>query len=188
MESDSLVSFPFTPWMIDRSYEHIIAHTPAVLALHNVDEFTGHSSPDLPRFSLRRRDFDESLLQELLRRWTARNLAAQPDWSDVALFRSLNMGNQACLIPAGADAVLHDFGRAIALWSAAFEVLVHPGTSGQANLNKVFELLENVPWIDRKMRYRRYRIEYPFQLHKSKAACCLDACIQGVLMRAGDVG
>ena len=99
------------PWMIDRNYEHIIAHTPAILALHNVDQFTGHSSPELSRCSLRRRDFDEPLLQELLRRWTARYLSAQPEWSDVALFRSLNMVNQACLIPAGADAVLHDFGR-----------------------------------------------------------------------------
>ena len=69
-----------------------------------------HSSPELSRCSLRRRDFDEPLLQELLRRWTARYLSAQPEWSDVALFHSLNMVNQACLIPAGADAVLHDFG------------------------------------------------------------------------------
>ena len=30
--------------------------------------------------------------------------------------------------------------------------------------------------------------ESTFQLHKLKAACCLDACVQGVLMRAGDVG
>ena len=108
------------PWMIDRNYEHIIAHTPAVLALHNVDHFTGHSFPELSRCSLRRHDFDEPLLQEVLRRWTARYLSAQPEWSDVAMFRSLNMIDQACLIPAGADAVLHAFGRTIALWSAAF--------------------------------------------------------------------
>ena len=161
------------PWMIDRNYDHIIAHTPAVLALHNVDQFTGHSSPELSRCSLRRRDFDEPLLQELLRRWTARYLSAQPEWSDVALFRSLNMVNQACLIPAGADAVLHDFGRSIALWSAAFEILVHPGTSGQANLNKVFELLENVPWTDKKLGFRRYRIEYRQQTVRKNLGCWL---------------
>ena len=161
------------PWMIDRNYEHIIAHTPAVLALHNVDQFTGHSSPELSRCSLRRRDFDEPLLQELLRRWTARYLSAQPEWSDVALFRSLNMVNQACLIPAGADAVLHDFGRTIALWSAAFEILVHPGTSGQTNVNKVFELLENVPWTNRKLGFRHYRIDYRRQTVRKNLGCWL---------------
>ena len=161
------------PWMIDRNYEHIIAHTPAVLALHNVDQFTGHSSPELSRCSLRRRDFDEPLLQELLRRWTARYLSAQPEWSDVALFRSLNMVNQACLIPAGADAVLHDFGRTIALWSAAFEILVHPGTSGHTNVNKVFELLENVPWTNRKLGYRHYRIDYRLQTLRKNLGCWL---------------
>ena len=161
------------PWMIDRNYDHIIANTPAVLALHNVDQFTGHSSPELSRCSLRRRDFDEPLLQELLRRWTARYLSAQPEWSDVALFHSLNMVNQACLIPAGADAVLHDFGRTIALWSAAFEILVHPGTSGQTNVNKVFELLENVPWINRKLGFRHYRIDYRQQTVRQNLGCWL---------------
>ena len=161
------------PWMIDRNYEHIIAHTPAVLAVHNVDQFTGHSSPDLSRSSLRRRDFDEPLLQELLRRWAARYLTAQPEWSDVALFRSLNMVNQACLIPAGADAVLHDFGRAIALWSAAFEILVHPGASGQANLNKVLDLLEDIPWTDRNLAFRRYRIDYRRQTVRKNLGCWL---------------
>jgi len=161
------------PWMIDRNYEHMIAHTPAVLALHDVNQFTGHSSPDLPRSSLRRRDLDEPLLQELLRRWTARYLSEQPKWSDIALFRSLNMANQACLIPAGADAVLHDFGRVIGLWSAAFEILVHPGASGQTNLNKVLELLEIVPWADKQLGYRHYRIDYRRQTVRKNLGCWL---------------
>ena len=161
------------PWMIDRNYEHIIAHTPAILALHDVDQFTGHSSPDLSRSSLRRRDLDEPLLQELLRRWTARYLNERPEWSDIALFRSLNMVNQACLIPAGADAVLHDFGRAIALWSAAFEILVHPGASGQTNLYKVLALLENVPWTDKQLGYRRYSIDYRRQTVQKNLGCWL---------------
>ena len=147
------------PWMLDRDYENIIAHTPAMLALHSVNQFRGNSSPDLSRTTLHRRHIDEPLLQELLRRLSARYESARPNWTDVALFRSLNMANQASLIPAGADAVIHDYGRMTALWTAAFEILVHPGRNGQANLGRVFELLENTKWIDTTLAHRRYPIK-----------------------------
>ena len=138
------------PWMLDKHNENITAHTPAILALHDVDQFRGHSSPELSRTTLLRGDFDEPLLQELLRRWMARYETINPQWADVALFRSLNMAHQASLLPAGADAVIHDDGRMVGLWTAAFEILVHPGGDGQVNLKKVFELLQKVPWIDKQ--------------------------------------
>ena len=144
------------PWMIDRNYEHIIASTPAILALHETAAFKGQSSPDPSPVTVRRKDFDEPLLQELLRRWMARYNFDNPVWENIALFRSLNMANQASLIPAGADATIHDFGRIIGLWVAAFEILVHPGGKGRANPEKVFDLLERVPWIDKRCRYRRF--------------------------------
>ena len=144
------------PWMIDRNYEHIIVSTSAILALHEAAAFKGQSSPDLSPVTIRRRDFDEPLLQELLRRWMARYKFDNPVWENIALFRSLNMANQASLIPAGSDATIHDFGRIIGLWVAAFEILVHPGGSGRANLEKVFGLLERVPWIDRRCGFRRF--------------------------------
>jgi hypothetical protein len=136
--------------MLDQRYEKIIAPTPATLALHDVDQFRGHSSPELSPATLCRRDFDEPLLQELLRRWRTRYETANPQWADVALFRSLNMAHHASLLPAGADAVSHDDGRVVGLWTAAFEILVHPGGDGQANLKKVFELLQRVPWIGKQ--------------------------------------
>lgn len=138
------------PWMLDKHNENITAHTPAMLALDDVDQFRGYSSPELSRTTLRRRDFDEPLLQELLRRWIARYETTNPQWANVALFRSLNMAHHACLLPAGADAVIHDDGRMAGLWTAAFEILVHPGGDGRANLKKVFELLQKVPWIDKQ--------------------------------------
>ena len=138
------------PWMLDKHNENITAHTPAMLALEDVDQFRGHSSPELSRTTLLRGDFDEPLLQELLRRWMARYETINPQWADVALFRSLNMAHQASLLPAGADAVIHDDGRMVGLWTAAFEILVHPGGDGQANLKKVFELLQKIPWTDKQ--------------------------------------
>lgn len=144
------------PWMIDRNYEHIIASAPAMLALHEVAKFKGQSSPDLSPITVRRKDFDEPLLQELMRRWATQYTANHAIWENIALFRSLNMANQASLIPAGADATIYDFGRIIGMWVAAFEILVHPGRSGRANLVKVFELLDGVPWIDRRCGYRRF--------------------------------
>ena len=161
------------PWMLDRNYEHLIAPTPAMLALHDVNQFLGHSSPDLPRATLRRRHVDEPLLQQLLRRWRARYESTRPDWVDVALFRSLHMANQACLIPAGADAVLHDYGRMTALWTAAFEILVHPGSNGHATLRRVLDLLEKVPWLDRKLAYRRYSLKIGRMVERKNLACWL---------------
>ena len=142
------------PWMLDQHYKKVIADTPAMQAIHNPDQFRGHSSPELSRTILHRRGFDEPLLQELLHRWRARYETANPQWADVALFRSLNMANRACLLPAGADFVIHDDGRMAGLWTAAFEILVHPGGDGQANLNKVFDLLQKISWIDKTKEQR----------------------------------
>jgi hypothetical protein len=159
------------PWMIDRNYEHIIASTPAMLALHEAAKFKGQSSPELSPVTVRRADFDKPLLRELMRRWMARYTVDNPVWENIALFRSLNMANQASLIPAGADATIYDFGRIIGLWVAAFEILVHPGGSGRANLEKVFELLERVPWIDRRFGFRRFETGTSRKSMRRNLAC-----------------
>ena len=161
------------PWMLDKHNENITAHTPAMLALDDVDQFRGHSSPELSRTTLRRGDFDEPLLQELLRRWIARYETTNPKWADVALLRSLNMAHHACLLPAGADTVIHDDGRMVGLWTAAFEILVHPGGDGRANLYKVFDLLQKIPWIDKTCAYRRFPIRRGRRREQKDLACWL---------------
>ena len=161
------------PWMLDKHNENITAHTPAMLALDDGDQFRGHSSPELSRTTLCRGDFDEPLLQELLRRWIARYETTNPKWANVALFRSLNMAHHACLLPAGADTVIHDDGRMVGLWTAAFEILVHPGGDGQANLDKVFDLLRKIPWIDKTCTYRRFPIRHRRKNERRTLACWL---------------
>jgi hypothetical protein len=79
-------------------------------------------------------------------RWRRRYDSAEPAWEDVALMRSLNMAYHASLLPAGTDTTFYDVGRVVSLWVSAFEILVHPGGSGQANRDKVFEMIERTAW------------------------------------------
>lgn len=139
-------AFAIYPWMLDRHYKDVIGSTPAILGTHLVSSFRGQSSPTLFRTPLAASDIDEPLLAVLLARWRRRYEAHEPAWEDVALMRSLNMAYQASLLPAGTDTTFYDVGRIVSLWVSAFEILVHPGGSGQANREKVFELIERTPW------------------------------------------
>jgi hypothetical protein len=98
--------------------------------------FKGQSSPTLFRTALDAADLDQPLLAALLSRWQQRYQASEPDWADIALFRSLNMAYHSSLLPA-ADTTFYDLGRLVSLWVSAFEILVHPGGNGQANRDKV---------------------------------------------------
>jgi hypothetical protein len=142
--------------MIDRNFEHMIAWTPAIGGLHDVRKFSGQSSPEIFPMTLSKISIDQPLLQELIQRWRRRYTDRKPAWNDVALFRSLNMAHQASLLPAGSDTTLYDIGRSIVLWVSAFEILVHPGTHGQADFGKVFDLIERVPWALRLSGFRRF--------------------------------
>ncbi|RST86394.1 hypothetical protein EJC49_10420 [Aquibium carbonis] len=141
-------AFAIYPWMLDRHYEDVIGSTPAILGTHELSRFKGQSSPALFRTSLGKTDIDQPLLAALMARWRRRYEAAEPAWEDVALMRSLNMAYQASLLPAGTDTTFYDVGRVVSLWVSAFEILVHPGGSGQANRDKVFEMIERTPWAE----------------------------------------
>lgn len=151
--------FSISPWMLSEDYEWLIGSTSAFTGLHNVDKYKGQSSPELWPVKLYSNDFDWPLLHELLGRWI--NLYKNkktPAWNSLALFRSLNMANQALLIPVNADAggTIYDYGRIIALWVSAFEILIHPGGNGKADTNEVFALLDSVPWIDKSSGHKRF--------------------------------
>lgn len=149
-------AFSIYPWMLDKNYEHLIANTPAMLAVHDVAEFSGQTSPEIPCMRLSKSDIDDTLLSVLCRRWEARYTKRTFSWKDRALFRSLNMANQASQLPAGSDTTLYDVGRLLALWVAAFEILVHP-RDGKANLMTVYDVLESVEWTHLPLRHRRYK-------------------------------
>jgi len=159
------------PWMIDRNFEYAIAQTPTTMSLHDASAINGQSSPELIPINVSRQDFDETLLQSLLERWTARYINTMPTWENIALFRSLNIANQACQIPGDADATIFDFGRIISLWVSAFETLVHPGENGRATLNEVYALLERVPWLDKRCGHRRFMTRAHKKQTRRNIAC-----------------
>lgn len=149
-------SFWFYPWMLDRHNEDLIASTPGLLGVHEVAAFKGQSAPEIPARDLSTTDIDEPLLAALLVRWHRRYTSRRPAWADRALFRSLNMANQAALLPAGSDTTFYDVGRSIALWVSAFEILAHPG-AGRSDLWAVYELFDGVEWQHRLSGVRRYK-------------------------------
>jgi hypothetical protein len=167
-------AFWFYPWMLDRFNEDLIASTPAMLGPHEVDAFKDQSSPEIPHHTLSRYDLDQPLLDALLRRWQKRYVASPPDWADRALFRSLNMANQAALMPAGSDTTFYDVGRSIALWVSAFEILGHPGI-GKSGLAAVYGLLDQVKWQEKACALRRYKAYMPGRNAKNRRtlACWL---------------
>jgi hypothetical protein len=140
--------FGFYPWMINKNFAEMHCINPAMMAFHLVEKFHGQSFPEQDHTSLMERALDQPLLKSLLDRWVIRFSVAQADWKDVALFRSLNMADQAGEVPAMAAASIYDVGRSIALWVSAHEILVHPGQRGKADFVAVSELLNSAPWHD----------------------------------------
>lgn len=164
-------AFWLYPWMLDRENRRLIANTPGMLALHQIEAFKGQSSPEMPLMTLTERDLDLPLLEALLARWRQRYERRRPDWADRALFRSLNMANQAAQLPAGMDTTLYDVGRMIALWVSAFEILAHPG-EGMSGLYRVYELLDRLEWKYRRSAPKRFKA-YPKKPNSTRrtAAC-----------------
>jgi hypothetical protein len=146
-------SFWLYPWMLARDNEHLSASTPAFGGWHNVDEFHGQTSPELPMLELG--EIDEPLLQTLLGRWKRYYLGGRKSGQDRALFRSLNMATQAAQLPAGIDVTLYDLGRMISLWVSACEILAHRA-AGRAGVREVYDLLHQISFVNHKMSRRVY--------------------------------
>lgn len=169
-------AFAFYPWMVDRQFEGLVAITQAMRAIHEVERFRGQPAPGVPEADLSEGDVDRPLLDALLQRWCGHFSAKTSAWADVALFRSLNMAHQACLMPsAAADTTLYDVGRQIALWVSAFEILVHPGPGGQAGRNAVMDLLDRVDWKCGDCKARRYPVRSGKKVERRRLAAALYA-------------
>jgi hypothetical protein len=59
----------------------------------------------------------------------------------------LNMAATAMEVPnTSVTETIYDWGRVIADWVSAFEILVHPGADGRADERQVLEMLSQVEW------------------------------------------
>ena len=151
-------AFQFYPWMVDRNTDEVISSNSAQLHIHELVKFFGQSFPEQPRVSITRSDIDQPLVAELLNRWFVRFASGTPEWKDRALFRSLNMANEAARIPASTATVFYDVGRSLALWVSAYEILVHPGGKGRSGSAAVCAMLERVKWHRKKLTESTYVI------------------------------
>lgn len=179
-------TFAFHPWSVSRDEDCLIALTPAMSALDDVDKFRGQSSPDINPMPLTPSDLDVPLLTELLKCWH-RRYAGRPRWKERALFRSLNMAYQAAHTPAIIATTIFDIGRALALWVSAFEILVHPG-KGKSGLDAVYTLLESSKWAIKSSGIRRFRAHERDNNKKKSAVRRVVACwIYGQIHRTRNV-
>ena len=117
--------FDFYPWVYHEGHKHLVCNTPAQVSLHEIRVFRGQTSPILSALEFDHIDVDSPLLNALLQRWRIRYGTKRPQWSDRALFRSLNMAAAASKMPAGVDLTTFSLGRNIGLWVSAFEILTH---------------------------------------------------------------
>ncbi len=152
-------SFALYPWMLSKSNDTLIASTPAFTGFHDVKQFHGQSSPELPVMRIENSDVDTTILDALVSRWKRHYFGRRRRWKDRALFRSLNMAVQAGLIPANAPTIF-DLGRSISLWVSAFEILSHPRIE-RADLLTVYRLFQGVRYYDRKVGRRQYAAYVP---------------------------
>ena len=136
-------AFDLYPWMLDRDYRNLISDTPAVLGSHVVKRFRGQRSPGIVVSNLCRGDLDTPIWQALICRWARAYGTNEP--TDESLMRSLNMAHHACQLPANQDTRHFDYGRQVALWVSALEILAHPQTE-QVNKCFVYELLDGAHW------------------------------------------
>ncbi len=148
--------FDFYPWVYHEAHKHLVCNTPAQLSLHEVRVFRGQTSPILSALDFNHMDVDNPLLNALLQRWRIRYGTKRPEWSDRALFRSLNMAAAASKMPAGVDLTTFSLGRNIGLWVSAFEILTHTGQD-KVRLWDVYDRLGAAPWRHKKMKARRFK-------------------------------
>ena len=149
-------AFDFYPWMLDREYQNLICHTPAVLGTHVVEQFRGQRSPGITACNLRRDDLDAPIWTALIRRWGSAYGTNEP--KEGSLMRSLNMAHHACQLPANQDTRHFDYGRQIALWVSAFEILAHP-QEGKVDKSTVCKLLDQAPWTQEQNRTKTRGVE-----------------------------
>ena len=141
-------AFDFYPWMVSKDYDGVTSLTPELGGYHVIDDFRGQTFPGIPHYVLSFGLIDKPLYCALLERWVGAYTGESPRWEDTKIMRSLNMAFHASQAPGGQESTIFDFGRTIALWVSALEILSHPGNKRKVNQNKVEKILENCQWID----------------------------------------
>lgn len=152
--------FDFHPTRPSRDETFLHTLSPAIDGGCLPEKFRGQISPNLSEASSLKFHPDDKILPLLLDFWKKEFAETNsPDWNRLVVFRSLEMAYQAASLPSNSRFTIYDFGSRIALWVSAFEVLVHPGEGkGQANIEKVKNLLEKASWHNERLEKLDYHI------------------------------
>ena len=140
-------NFDFYPWMVSRDHESLVASTPARAGFHDVNCFAGQTASEVTLAEVSPGDIDRPLFDGLLKHWRHAYGVQEASWDDTKLMRSLNMAFHASQPPADQGATVFDYGRILALWVSALEILVHPGEGGRAGKHRVLEHLGRNTWF-----------------------------------------
>lgn len=141
-------SFDIYPWMISPDGRRLVSENAAHWAIHDLDRFRGTASPTVPVQEVGHEPAHPRFFAQLYSLWKARYIEGSDNWSSRAVLRSLNMVTSALRLSSatGSSESFYDYGRALALWVSAFEILVHPGPAGTVNRQKVLDLISSIPW------------------------------------------
>ena len=157
--SDWFDLHPFTP---SNDNTRIVISSPTTSGASFPDSFRGQCSAAIPYpFHLPLSLQDRTLLDPLLRQWHRRFVQKKKERRTTVLFRSLAVAFEAARFPS--NPTLYEIRTRAVLWVSAFEVLVHPGHGGQADLGKVLDLLSKAAWRERKLGTKKFRIKYKGQ-------------------------
>jgi hypothetical protein len=151
-------TFDFYPWMVGQDHEHLVMSTPAISGFHDINSFMGQVAPEVHCAQMSSSDLDKPLFDALVERWRDFYDDRKPSWDNAKLMRSLNMAYHASQPPADQGTTIFDYGRILALWVSAFEILVHPGEGGRATAKEVLKLLGKDVWINKKCKETGARI------------------------------
>ncbi len=145
-------TFDFYPWMVDKDYKHLVALTPAMGGFHDINDFIGQAAPEIHCSHMSCRALDKPLFDALVECWHNAYGDGKSSYDNAKLMRSLNMAYHASQPPADQSTTIFDYGRILALWVSAFEILVHPGEGGEANKKEVLKRLGKDIWINKKCK------------------------------------
>jgi len=140
--------FSFYPWNLDKNFEDLIASNAAQLAVQEVKVFRGQCLPGIGNVQISHVEIDQPLFHALEAKWRQRFALGSVDENDIALFRSLNTANHACMVPSPTNDGFYDVGRLVALWVSAFEILAHPSGQDDVKPHHVMDMMDRAPWIE----------------------------------------
>ena len=155
--------FEFYPWAINREFDGVFMITPGTSGLDDaegLDKLNIQTAPEVGGpCVVDRRDIDIPMFEALTVHWArvCRSRQKRAHSNDKVL-RSLNMVYHASKLPALQDTGVFDYGRLVALWVSAFEILAHPGT-GNVSRWAVYALLEGAEWRNPKNRGRHFLLK-----------------------------